>query len=328
MRALGLIALLLTLLSGCGESPSTAPRDVRKISVAFTAQPEAALIHVALRKGYFSEQGLEVDAQPHPFGRLALQAMLDGKVDIASVAETPFMHAVLNGEKLFAVATVATSNTNNAIIGRIDAGIVRPVDLRGKRIAFTPGTTSEFFADSLLSAHRVERSEVRLMPMSPEDILTALPAGTVDAAAVWNLTLAQLQRSLGDNGISFFDRDIYTVTFNVIAPQDYVRQNEETLRRFLRALIKAETFAAERPAEMRAIVAETLKIPPDLLDDIWPGFEFGVTLDRRLLIALEDETRWAILNQLTEARTMPNYLGYIHPDPLRAVRPDAVRIGR
>ena len=51
-------------------------------------------------------------------------------------------------------------------------------------------------------------------------------------------------------------------------------------------------------------------------------------LDKRIIITLEDETRWAMKNRLTDQSVMPDYLTYIHLDGLRAVKPEAVKIGR
>jgi NitT/TauT family transport system substrate-binding protein len=41
---------------------------------------------------------------------------------------------------------------------------------------------------------------------------------------------------------------------------------------------------------------------------------------------LEDETRWAIKNLLTDRTVMPNYRNYIYSDGLKAVAPRAVRL--
>ena len=47
-----------------------------------------------------------------------------------------------------------------------------------------------------------------------------------------------------------------------------------------------------------------------------------------VLSRLEDETRWAIKNRLTDQTVMPDYLTYIYLDGLRAVKPEVVKIGR
>ena len=55
---------------------------------------------------------------------------------------------------------------------------------------------------------------------------------------------------------------------------------------------------------------------------------YRVRLDQNLPITLEDETRWAMKNKLTDQAVMPNYLSYIYVDGLKAVKPGAVRMDR
>jgi len=58
------------------------------------------------------------------------------------------MFAIMEGNKISIIATIQTSNRNNAIIARKDRGILTPQDLRGRKIATTFGTIAEFFMDA------------------------------------------------------------------------------------------------------------------------------------------------------------------------------------
>ncbi len=60
----------------------------------------------------------------------------------------------------------------------------------------------------------------------------------------------------------------------------------------------------------------------------WEEFTFEMSLDQTLLINIESEARWAIRNELTDAREVPNYLDYVYPDALEQVKPDAVTVIR
>jgi NitT/TauT family transport system substrate-binding protein len=57
-----------------------------------------------------------------------------------------------------------------------------------------------------------------------------------------------------------------------------------------------------------------------------PKIEYRLSLDKALLIAMEDEVRWHIKNRYTEAKRVPNYLDRIYFDALESVNPDAVNI--
>ena len=327
MRTAALAFLLLAILPGCRRSAAGAARAATQVTVACTTQPQSTLVHVAAAKGFFAQEGLAVQVRSHTYGKAALQALLEHQADFATVAETLIMFNILKGETFLVIATIEASTLNNAVVGRRDAGITGAADLKGKRIGFTPGTTSDFFLDSLLTTQGLTRQAILPVPLKPEAMLPAILAGQVDAVCTWNYPMSQIKRQLGPNGTTIFDRDLYTEIFNLTAASAIVERHPDTVRAFLRALIRAERFVAEQPREAQAIVAVATGTDPALVREAWDAFNCQVRLDQTLLITLEDETRWAMRNRLTDRTAMPDYRAYIHPDSLRKVKPEAVRAG-
>jgi len=323
-----LAILVIVAFSACNKLSPPKAEPVQKIAVSYTTQPQSTLLHVAVAKGYFTEENLDVESSIYPFGKPSLQALLDHKTDFAAVAETPIMFSVLKGEKIFAIANIEATSLNNAIIARKDAGINKPLDLKGKRIAYTPGTTSDFFLDSLLTSIGLQRKDIHAIPLKPDEMQEAILTNKIDAACTWNFTLAQIARQLGANATRIVDREIYTETYNIVAQQEFVQKNPETVKRFLRALIKAENFVHQHPEEAQSLMALNAKVDIGLIHEIWDTFDFRVTQDQTLLITLEDETRWAIQNKLTDQTVIPDYRQMIHLDSLRAVKPEAVLINK
>ncbi len=320
--------LLVFSIMGCQKSSSRKEGQPRDITLAYTTQHDCVLVHVAMAKGYFAQEGLHVRPMLHAFGKAALDSVIEGKADLATVAETPVMFAVLNGEPIAIVASIFSSNKNNAIVADKERGISVPRDLRGKRIGFTPGTTSEFFLDSFLTANNIGRHDVTLLRLNPDEMGDAITANRVDAVSTWNPALATIIGGLGTKGTTFFDFDLYHERFVLAGRQEYVQKNAGTVQSVLRAIIRAEQFAAEHTEEAQAVAASSLKMDRELMRALWSESEFRVTLDQALLITLEDETRWAIKNHMTTCAGMPNYLGYIYFDGLETVNPDAVTIKR
>jgi NitT/TauT family transport system substrate-binding protein len=107
-----------------------------------------------------------------------------------------------------------------------------------------------------------------------------------------------------------------------------VKKHPDAIKKVIRALIKAEGLIKQNPNESMNIVADSIGIDRVLLNEVWGGFDFKVTLSRVLLVSLEDQTRWAIKSRLVEKSKMPNYIDFIYADGLQAVKPEAIRTMR
>ncbi len=328
-----LVLYCMLTLSGCEKPPVTAGTTGstparQKVTIALVNQPQSTLIFVAMKKGYFSDEGLDVQPLLQSFGKAALQTMIEGKADFATSAETPIMFSILRGDSIFVVANIETSTANDAVVARVDAGISKPADLKGKRIGFMPGTTIDFFLDSFLTAQGLTRQDITPVPLKPDELLDALLAKKADAVAAWNYPLTQIKRQLGAQAVTFYDRQIYTEHFNIAAMQDFVRQNPQTVTALLRGLVRAQAFVDGHANEAQDIVAEAIKVEKDLVEEVWNVMNYQVRLDQSLTITLEDETRWAMKNKLTDQTVMPGYASFIYVDALKAVKPGAVRMDR
>ena len=299
-----------------------------KVTIAYSTLPYAALSQIAQVRGFYRQEGLDVTPQLYSHGKLALEAVLAGKADFATVAETPVMLAIMNGVDLSILANIHSSKKNHAIVARKDRGVVAPGDLKGRRVGATLGTSGDFYLDAFLLAREIPRKDVEVVDLKPQEIARAFIKGDVDAVATWAPFLMQTQKEAGELGVSFYDDDIYTLMFTIVSTREYAGKNPEKIRKMLRALLRAEEFAHRNPTEAQRLVADFNDIDPVTLKQIWSSSTFRVTLDQALVLALEDESRWAIQNRLTSRKTIPNYLEFIHLDALQSVEPDAVGILR
>src|SRR5208283_2603737 len=259
-----------------------------KLTIAYNAPPFTVLADIAQAQGYFRSEGLEVTPLFYSSGKAALDEQLEGKADFATVAETPIMFAIMNGQKISIVAGIQSSDRNAAIVARKDRGISTARDLKAKKIGVNLGTNGEFFMDTFLAIHGMARQDVTIVDLKPEEIPKALVSGYIDAASAWSPFLGQAQKELGDKGVTFYDEDIYIETSNVVATQASIRKNPARVTKLLRALLKAEEFVMHHPSEAQKIVADFRHMQLDLLGGMWANNTFSVTLDQSLLLSLED----------------------------------------
>ena len=323
--------ILAALLGGYGWRGQSLPAQLASplaplTIAANTRYTGTGLVFIAHAKGYFAHAGLNVTLQPYTTGKDALDAALEGRTELATVADIPIMFAVMKGHPMSIVATIFTEEKNPGVIGRKDKGILTPADLNGKRIGVTLGTSAHFMLDALLIRQKLSTDDVTLHDLQPRELVDALLHGDVDAVATWGPYLGALRTQLGANGTIFDSEGIYEVPFNIAGMRDYVVSHPEMIKKLVRALGRAEQLCRDEPDAARQIIASAMNVRLESLQELWPSYRFNVTLDQSLLLSLEDETRWAIKNELTDRTNIPNYLDHFYLDALEAVMPAAVTV--
>ena len=328
-RAFALV-LLISLAPGCErgsqQAPAT-PQASEPFILAATPYPGAAPAFVAAAKGYFDSEGLKVTVQTHPSGKAALDAVIAGNADVATVAELPVALAAVKGHPVTILATLS-AQTDYGVVGRTDRGVSSPASLKGKRIAVTIGTTGDFFLDALLVRQRLSRADIQAIDHKPGEMTDALEKGEVDALATWEPYVSDARQRLGEKVTLFSSEGIYESTFNLAATREFVSTRGETVKKILRAMIRAEQLMTSDPAACEKIVAAALKKSPVEARQLLGKNRFALSLEQNLLVLMEDEARWAVKNKVVEVKATPNFLNAIYVDGLAAVSPRSVTIIR
>lgn len=320
----GATALILSWrLSQAAEAPAVPHPHV---IIATPTQISSGAFYVANHEGMFSKRGIDVTLEPFILGKQALQAVMQNKADLAVAAETPFMFSVMKGEKIATVAALFGSRRSIAVVARKDRGINSAEDLRGKTIGTMFGTNAQFFIDTVLLAHAVEKSAVTILDIKPDAMVETLKNGDVDAVTVWNPDLAKLQQLFGDRVVTLYDEGIFVYRFLLIGKQEYIDKHPKEIQKILLALDDANKFIHRNPNPSQLLVGNALGMDSMYLHKTFDPNDFGLALDQTLLLALSDQTRWAIKQGLIAREPIPNYLNYIRQEALETVMPNAIKI--
>jgi NitT/TauT family transport system substrate-binding protein len=297
-----------------------------RVRIANIRYPGSCPVFAADAMGYFAAEGIAATVNHLTSGKLALDGILQGQAEFAVNGDLPIMFAVMDRQPISVVATIATAENDLGIVGRRDRGIAIAADLKGKRIGVTMRTGAEFVLDVILTHQKLSDGDVTLRELKPEELSAALANGDIDAASTWQPYLGTLRSQLGSNASVFLSGGIYDTTLNLVATQSYIANHSNTLKKVLRGLMRGAQFCRDTPAEAQKLVSEAMK--PDTVDlkEVWPSYRYNVTLDQSLILALEDETRWAQRNKLTTRTDVPNYLNHIHLQALQDVAPAAVTV--
>jgi NitT/TauT family transport system substrate-binding protein len=318
------LALLVVSITGCNQNP---PKQVEKIVIGAETVAHASPVWIAEKKGYFKEEGLNVEIREFESGRTALRTMLNGKdIDIVTAAQTPVVSNSFNRNDYSIIGNMVYSDTDVKMLARQDRKINEPADLKGKTVGVTGGSSGHFFLSLFLAYHQLRITDVKTIDIEATRLPQALIDGQVDAIATWEPHIYKARRALADKAVLLHSEGIYREDFYLVARKDFIKKHPEALVRFLKAIEKGEEFLLKNKEEAMDIVGQRLKTDRKVLNATWGDFQFKLFLDQPILVSLEDEARWAIRSKLTDATRVPNYLDYIYTDALKAVKPDAVTI--
>jgi ABC-type nitrate/sulfonate/bicarbonate transport system substrate-binding protein len=308
------------------------PADVRPAERAVIAMSSFVLsspVFVADVEGCFRRQGLAVEIAPVQTGREALEAMFSGRADFAVSGSLPLAHVILDGRTPHIIATITKTDRDLVVVARGSRGIGNASDLRGKKVAIARGTSFDYFLDTVLVDAGVKPSTVTKVDTLPKAALQALEDGAVDAAVLASPLTEQALETLGPSAVQLAP-PVYTTHWNIAASERTLALRPAVVEKMLRALLDAESFIHDRPDQATTDTASAMHVPRQEVASRWDNFLFRVQLPQSLIVAMEDETRWMISTRdaKSPATPLPNFLDYLDVEPLRKVRPEAIRITR
>jgi ABC-type nitrate/sulfonate/bicarbonate transport system substrate-binding protein len=318
------VAAGTTFLLSRQSAPPLAP--VSKVVLALPTQINSAPAIVAIEQGLFKKAGVDVINQPFLLGKDALKSVLDGKADLAIVADTPFMFAVLGGKDIAIIAGISQARRALGIVTRNDLGITSLKNLEGKNIGVTKGTNLPYFLDAMLQVHGMNSASVNKLDLKVDDGVAAFKEGKVDALVLFEPYLAQLEASMGDQIKIFYGEDVYAFRFLLVGKPAYIDGHQEEIQRILKALLAANQSIHADPLAARRAVGEVVKVPDVVMAKLFNSEDYVLSLDQAMLLALDDQSRWAMQQGLVKTVAVPNYLNFIRHKALDAVMPGAVKI--
>jgi NitT/TauT family transport system substrate-binding protein len=324
--ALGILVLLLAVLGSWDCSNVEYSGKVETLKIGVPPLEQNALLYVANHKRFFAGHGLHIVIKDYDSGVTAISGMLKGEVDIAEAAEFPFVRAIFQKEEIRVIAC-NDKFENDYIVGRKDRGITKISDLKGKRIGVTLKTINEFYLGRFLALNGINIKNITLIDVKPAQFVDAIASDDVDAIIAWQPYIDRIQKKV--NGIVVWPAQSGQAVYGaMVCSLGWLTQHNDTVKRFLKSLKKAEDYLIRHPDEAKAIVQKRLNYDDSYISSVWPQHHFILSLGQTLIVAMKDEAQWMINNNLTGEKQIPDFANYIYVDALKAVKSKAVNIIR
>lgn len=279
----------------------------------------------AQEKGYFKKNGLNVEIIHFASGPPSVNALLAGQIDIAVAADFVGVRNIFINNNL-RILTQASRHKVWYMLSRKDKGIHDISDLKGKKIGVTRKGAGEFYLAQFLSFNHLSLKDVTLVDLSRDEMIQKFENGQLETIVIFDPYAYTIKNKFGDNAISWSvqgDRETFALVY---ATNSFIKSHPDVINRYLLSLIQAEQLFNSNPQFGQNFIAQSLHYDPQYIRYMWPSFKFTQTLDQELLLAMEDQARFVIHNNLTDTKKVPNYLDYIYFDGLEKIDPERISI--
>lgn len=267
-----LILLALLIISGCGtetgDNDGATGENIEKVRIVLDWTPNTnhTGLYVAQQKGYFAEEGLEVDIMmPGEGGAETIVAA--GKADFGISAQEAVTLARSENAPIVSVAAIIQHNTSG-FASPAEKNIKSPKDFEGKVYGGWGSPIEKSVIDTLMKQENADVNKVSFLNIGSSDFFTAVERD-IDFAWIyygWTGIEAEL-RGTELNMIYLTDYskklDFYTPV--LITNEEMIEKKPEIVRSFLNAVSKGYQFAIQHPDQAADILLEAV---PDLDEEL------------------------------------------------------------
>jgi len=292
LRAAPIIAAIIIFLVGCTSAPGSATfaaaakPEMQDITVAAIPASDLAGLYVAVDKGLFAQQGLQVRIRKIPSSQSVIAAQLKGQVDISAGSYVPYIAAQAAGARFRILAEASTLRPDTrALVVPAHSGITTIAGLVGKKIGVN-GTNSigTLLISALLQENGISPKKVDLV--TDNEGFPAMPgqlqSGEWQAAFLAEPYVTIAGEQYGDEILADLDQGA-TANFPIdgyVATRAWAQQHPKTVAAFVRAIEEGQAIAATAAP---AAVGTADQLPPMVTGVMaLPDFPVGPVDEKRI----------------------------------------------
>jgi len=220
----------------------------QKIRVGIIAAMFDSLSIIAAEKGYFREQGLDVEIKAFPGSSDAANALAIGALEILASGPNPMIfNAKQRGIDLTIVATAGQHSPGHGSISflmrrdHVESGRYKsPADLKGMKLASGLAAPSSWFVSNLAQQSGVSEKEFEIVQLGLPNVIAGLGNKSIDAACINEPHATLVLKKV--NGVRVMSMDKFRPNFPngwLLFGAGITKRNPEAGRRFLIGYLKA-----------------------------------------------------------------------------------------
>jgi len=211
---------------------------------------------IAMEKGFFKEEGLEMKPIVFTSGVPLMQALSGGSVDVAILGAVISNFPSQGVGKVFLLNDIEFDTAK--LYARPESGVSTIKDLKGKRIATVKGTTAHVFLHNALKANGLDSTkDVELVSMDMAGAVAAFISGAVPVISTWVPFDVQIREKVPGVKLISSAKEFYpgaAIMGGWVAANKYHETKQEVLKKIIRAWAKANDYLMAGTADALKLI--------------------------------------------------------------------------
>ncbi len=271
---------------------------------------EHAPFYYGKEKGIFAANGIDLEIQEGRGSGTVTNVVAAKTVQFGYVDVPTMMRAAVKGAPVVAVGVALQTNPMSAM-GFADKNIKKAEDIKGKTVATTPGDSMSQIWPLFLKKTGLKESDFKTVSGDAVTKLNAVINGQADLLLGYVMDQSmKIKDATGKDvyPIKFSDYGINLVSSGIITNTEYLKANQDLVRRFMAASVKSIEEASKDPkGAAQAILNANPK--GGKIDTLTQGFELTIPLYKDPAGASKQPLRVSDKNMAETVDVMVEYGG-------------------
>ena len=257
--------LKFTLFASLITSTSVMAADKVTFQLDWLPGGDKAPVYVGIQQGFFEALDLDVSIASGRGSTDALTKMATGQSDIGSSDIGALMAARAQDDVPVVAVLPYFTQAPHAFFVLKSSGIKSIKDLKGKKIATSPFTSSNAFLPLVLKENGFSEEDIQLVKSDPGALAPMMITGNADAIIAWVTNTALFKNQASSVGkevieMPWSDSGLSLYSSSLLASEKFLTERPDVAKRFVKAYAKAIQFTYEFPdkagADLHKMVPE------------------------------------------------------------------------
>ncbi len=270
MKKILTIFVVIILIAGVSACNTNKEKNLENqkviVTLDWTPNTNHTGLYVALDKGFYEEEGLDVEII-QPAGGTSEQIVAANQAQFGVSYQEGVTYARTNGMPVVSIAAVIQHNTSG-FASLVSKDIKSPKDFEGKRYGGWGSEIENETIKELMEAYDGDYSKVEILTTGAVDFFTSSEKNA-DFSWIfygWDGIAAELKGiELNYINVADFDETFDFYTPVIITNKEIALNNKELAEKFMRATLRGYNLAIENPEEAGELL---LKYAPELDSDL------------------------------------------------------------